>query len=66
MLLQCEPAMRDKGMYFPRFMGKSGIISGKAGTCYQVAIKDQNKEKTLVIHPVHLRRLQNVQSANNQ
>ncbi|MEK6983134.1 MAG: 50S ribosomal protein L21e [Nanoarchaeota archaeon] len=50
-----EPAVQ-KGMYFPRFMGKSGIIKGKSGRCYKVSINDLGKEKTLVVHPVHLRK----------
>lgn len=50
-----EPAIQ-KGMFFPRFQGKSGIIKGLKGKCYVVQIKDGNKEKELIVHPVHLRR----------
>ena len=46
----------QKGMYHPRFMGKSGIVKGKRGRCYEVSIKDFGKEKTLIVHPVHLRK----------
>ena len=46
----------QKGMYHPRFMGKSGIITGKRGKCYTVSIDDTGKEKTLVVHPVHLKK----------
>ena len=53
--LYVEPAIQ-KGMYHPRFMGKSGIINGKRGNCYKVSISDGGKEKTLIVHPVHLRR----------
>lgn len=53
-LLHAEPSIQ-KGMYFPRFHGKTGIIKGKKGSCYQISIKDGGKEKTLVVHPVHLR-----------
>lgn len=53
--LGAEPAVQ-KGMYHPRFMGKSGIIKGKRGKCYKVAISDFGKEKTLIVHPVHLRK----------
>ena len=55
-LLKAEPAVQ-KGMYFPRFHNKAGIIKGKKGVCYQVMIKDGGKEKVLIVHPVHLRRL---------
>ena len=51
--LGAEPAVQ-KGMYFPRFYGKRGIVSKKVGTCYEVVIKDFTKEKTVVVHPVHL------------
>ena len=54
--LKAEPAIQ-KGMYFPRYHGKAGIISGKQGKCYFVKIKDGNKEKVLLTHPVHLKRL---------
>jgi len=54
--LAAEPAVQ-KGMYFPRFHGKSGIIRGKQGFCYKVQIKDKNKNKTIIIHPVHLRKI---------
>jgi len=44
----------QKGMYHPHFMGKSGIIKGKRGRCYEITINDLGKKKTLVVHPVHL------------
>lgn len=53
--LNAESAVQ-KGMYYPRFMGKSGIIKGKRGRCYEVAINDLGKNKTLIVHPVHLKR----------
>ena len=54
--LGVEPAVQ-KGMYHPRFMGKSGIIKGKRGKCYEVSINDSGKGKTLIVHPVHLVRV---------
>jgi len=53
--LTAEPAVQ-KGMYFPRFHGQSGVIVGKQGACYRVKIKDKNKEKVILIHPVHLKK----------
>ena len=55
-VLKAEPSIH-KGMYHPRFLGKMGVIKGKKGSCYEVAIKDIGKEKTLIVHPIHLRRL---------
>ncbi|MBI1936422.1 50S ribosomal protein L21e [Candidatus Woesearchaeota archaeon] len=47
-----------KGMYHPRFIGKSGTVKGMRGKCYEVAINDLGKEKVLIIHPVHLRKIE--------
>ena len=54
--LKAEPAVQ-KGIYHLRFHGKTGIVKGKQGNCYNVEIKDGNKPKVLVVHPVHLARL---------
>jgi len=35
---------------------QKGTITGKRGRCYEILIEDMDKEKTLVAHPVHLRR----------
>ncbi len=43
---------------FPKTLqGRSGVIESKRGKSYIVRIKDLNKEKTYIIHPVHLRSL---------
>lgn len=55
-LLKAEPAIQ-KGMYFPRFHSKVGMVKGKKGSCYEVIIKDGGKEKTLRIHPIHLQKV---------
>ncbi len=52
-----EPA-HQKGMYFRRFHGKTGTVLRKIGKCYEVKIRDQNKEKRVVVHPVHLKRVE--------
>ncbi|MDO8555793.1 MAG: 50S ribosomal protein L21e [Nanoarchaeota archaeon] len=57
-VLKAEPAYQ-LGMYYPRFHGKQGIVAGKAGKCYQVMIFDGNKEKMVVVHPIHLHRVIN-------
>lgn len=54
--LKAEPAVQ-KGMYFPRFHGKHGVIKSKQGKCYLVGIKDKAKEKELIVHPVHLTKI---------
>ena len=53
--LGVEPAVQ-KGQYHFRFLGRAGIIKAKRGRCYEVTINDIGKEKTVIVHPVHLRR----------
>lgn len=53
--LNAEPAVQ-KGLYLPRYYGKIGTIGGKKGRCYEVQVNDHNKEKTLIVHPVHLKK----------
>lgn len=55
-VLKAEPAVQ-KGLYFRRFHGKSGIVKGKKGNCYEVAIKDGKAEKSVIVHPVHLKNM---------
>ena len=47
----------QKGIYNPRFHGKSGVVGGKQGSNYKVTIKDGNKVKTILVHPVHLKKI---------
>jgi len=43
---------------FPKqIQGRSGVVQSKRGNSYIVNIKDLNKEKTYIIHPVHLKKL---------
>ncbi len=44
----------QKGQFFRRFYGLTGVVTGKRGFCYQVKVSDQNKEKTVYVHPIHL------------
>lgn len=43
---------------FPeRLQGRTGIVDGKRGRSYITKIKDQNKEKTFIIQPIHLKKI---------
>jgi large subunit ribosomal protein L21e len=44
-----------KGRPFRRFQGKMGTIIGKRGRSYIIKMKDNNKEKELIVAPRHLR-----------
>ncbi len=54
--LKAEPSIQ-RGLYFRRFHGRVGEVARRLGTCYEVLVRDGSKEKKLIVHPVHLRRL---------
>ena len=54
--LKTEPAVQ-RGIFFMRFHGRNGIVQEKRGNCYVVKISDLGAEKTVVVHHVHLVRL---------
>jgi large subunit ribosomal protein L21e len=56
-VLLCADPSYQKGMYFRRFHGRVGVVAGKRGRSYEVLVKDGGKTKTLVVSPVHLRRV---------
>lgn len=55
--LKADPGVQH-GMYHPRFHGSAGEVLGAQGDCYRVAIYDGNSKKTVIVHPVHLRKAQ--------
>ena len=55
-VIKISPSIH-KGMPHPRFQGKAGIVTGKKGRSYIVAIKDGGKEKKLNVHPTHLKKI---------
>ncbi|MBI1973107.1 50S ribosomal protein L21e [Candidatus Woesearchaeota archaeon] len=64
--LSAEPAVQG-GMYLPRYHGRTATVIGKQGDCYKVQIEDGNLQKTLVVHPVHLKGVkENDRNRNNQ
>jgi large subunit ribosomal protein L21e len=52
-LLKAQPAVHE-GLYFRRYHGMRGCISGKQGHCYLVDIDAKGKTKSLIVHPAHL------------
>jgi len=56
-ILKAEPAVQ-KGIYFPRYHGKLGVVKGKKGFCYEILIKDKNKQKNIIVNPVHLKAIE--------
>lgn len=54
-VLSAEPAVQ-KNLYHRRFHGKSCKVTGQRGSSYEVEIKDGNKAKMLIVHPIHMKR----------
>ena len=55
--------VREKSIEFDipeRFQGRTGIIDGKQGRSYLVKINDQDKEKHILIKPIHLKKIKNL------
>jgi len=46
----------QRGMYHPRFIGMTGVVTGMQGKSYRVKISNKGKTKTLLVLPVHLRK----------
>lgn len=46
-----------KGMPFPRYKGRVGVVTGKRGKAYLVEILDGNKKKTIISRPEHLKKI---------
>jgi len=55
-VIDIDPSTQD-GMPHPRFQGVEGVVDGKRGDCYEVSILDGGKKKTLVVNPVHLKKV---------
>lgn len=54
--LRLDPA-HQKGMFHPRFQGKTAIVKGKEGNCYKIELIDGHKAKYSMVHPIHLKKL---------
>ena len=56
-----NPTYQD-GMFFRRFYGSIGTVvkklSEKRDTCYHVSIKDHGKEKIVIVHPMHMKKVE--------
>jgi large subunit ribosomal protein L21e len=48
-----------------KMQGKTGVVSGKRGSNYEVKIKDIKKEKLLIVHPVHLKKIKQIGLKND-
>lgn len=51
------PDYAVKSSFPKRIKGKSGKVTGSRGRYKLVEIRDGNKTKTFIIHPIHLKKL---------
>ena len=49
-------SITKEGIFHPRFIGKRGVVAGKRGNSYEIKFYDYNKEKMIIVHPIHLRK----------
>ncbi|TFG19934.1 MAG: 50S ribosomal protein L21e [Promethearchaeota archaeon] len=50
-----DPSQHKRGMPHRRYHGRTGIIIGKRGRCYEVKVKLGKSKKLLIIGKEHLR-----------
>ncbi|MHA1733476.1 MAG: 50S ribosomal protein L21e [Promethearchaeota archaeon] len=51
-----NPSVHKRGFPHKRFHGKTGVIVGKRGRCFEVEFTDQNKKKMLIVGVEHIRK----------
>lgn len=54
--LVMDPAVQA-GMFHRRHFGKIGVVARKQGACYVVNTRDGGKQKEVIAHPVHLKKV---------
>ena len=50
-----DPSQHKRGMPHRRYHGRTGVIVGKRGRCYEVEVKLGKSKKLLIIGKEHLR-----------
>ncbi|MFA6089150.1 MAG: 50S ribosomal protein L21e [Candidatus Woesearchaeota archaeon] len=59
--LKIEPAYQN-GMFYRRFYGLIGTVikkmSIKKDSCYEILVNDSGKDKKVIVHPVHLKKIE--------
>ncbi len=55
-VIDIHPSVQE-GRPHHRFNGRVGVVVGTQGSAYLVKVRDGGKEKVLISHPIHLRRL---------
>jgi large subunit ribosomal protein L21e len=50
-----DPSKHRRGMPHRRFHGRTGVINGRRGRCYEIEVKLGNTKKLLIIGREHIR-----------
>ncbi|MFX1392279.1 MAG: 50S ribosomal protein L21e [Promethearchaeota archaeon] len=50
-----DPSQHKRGMPHRRYHGRTGVIVGKRGRCYEIQVKLGNSKKILLIGKEHLK-----------
>jgi ribosomal protein L21E len=61
--------IREKSLTcnFPeRLQGRTGTVTGKRGDSFIVTIKDQTKPKEHIVHPIHLKKIKQIEKQNDK
>lgn len=59
-----EPAV--EATFKKRLQGITGVVESKKGKVYVVKIKDGNKEKRLLVAPIHLKKIKQIKKHDNK
>jgi large subunit ribosomal protein L21e len=49
-----------------RLQGITGVVEGRRGKAYMIKFKDGNKEKRLLIEPIHLKKIKQITSKTDK
>lgn len=50
-----DPSQHKRGMPFKRYHGRTGVITGIRGRCFEVEVSIRNAKKLLILGREHLR-----------
>lgn len=56
--IKLQPNIKSKGYPYIKFHGLTGMVIGKRGRAYIIRVRDKNALKTLILKPVHLKKLE--------
>jgi large subunit ribosomal protein L21e len=58
--IKIQPNIKNKGYPYIKFHGLTGKVVDKRGDAYVIQVRDKSALKTLILKPVHLKKLAEV------